>query len=324
MRWWVHPFSWLWEPPGWVGEGYRETAHGSSLPWPGRCCSKRDSSISAAGIPGQRKGSPGGLCGRSWASCRMPTLILSQQQPQALWGPWWCCDKQSIHFLLSSTGLSGTKRYNKSKTLPRIYLAEFRKSVLLKWFFLLFGRPEERKGFLHPLLSMDAALQKQLFQSSLRPMKARLAFNWGFLARHTVPTGHQAPEFELWHWMQSFSRKQETREDSKWENTVPDKLLEFLQPNRVLACLSRQCLSSRKWKAALVCVFLHNWRTALGLISNKGVTGEEMMREGLGKVGAETSWTHPVIKHIAWWCQGACDNPKPWTLMCGQQLQDRG
>lgn len=57
---------------------------------------------------------------------------VSQQQPQALWRPWWYCDKQSIHFLLSFTGLSGIKRNSRSKPLPRIHFAEFRESVLLK------------------------------------------------------------------------------------------------------------------------------------------------------------------------------------------------
>lgn len=51
------------------------------------------------------------------------------QQPQAPWRPWRGCDQQSIHFLLSLTGLSGIKRNRKSKPLPRIHFAEFRQRL---------------------------------------------------------------------------------------------------------------------------------------------------------------------------------------------------
>lgn len=112
------------------GGGVRKTVRQSSFPvtrpvrlllqagrWGGR-----DSSISGTGIPGLREREAlrdcvgeaelvlckaGGLHGLH--SGPLP-LSVSQQQPRALWRPWWCCDKQSIHFLLSFTGLSGKKK----------------------------------------------------------------------------------------------------------------------------------------------------------------------------------------------------------------------
>lgn len=87
------------------------------------CCSRADGSISSCGRNpwAEGEGKPSRDCvGEEepvlWkAACRhglhsspLP-FSVSQQQPQALWRPWWCCDKQSIHFLLSFTGLSGIK-----------------------------------------------------------------------------------------------------------------------------------------------------------------------------------------------------------------------
>lgn len=142
-------------------------------------CSKRDNSICAAGIPAEGKEALRDCVGEAEPVLWKPTLILclSAAAPGMMRRPWWCSDKQSIHFLLEFTGLSGIKKVQQIQTLPRTHSVNPGKECSSEVVISLSGRPEGTRGPLHPLFSTAAALQKQLFQSSLRPAKAPLALN---------------------------------------------------------------------------------------------------------------------------------------------------